>query len=144
MLFECPATQVLWATLDAECDGDRGIDLYTFGWAVVPQSWFWPPNDVLAPPPPSLYLLVGTPDAESGCWLLRCDKDAIFGLLNRTVVWLVLKKVKDIRLFLKKGQQKSLSVTMFWVRPPNHFEKSTPVDGEIVSVFDQWEGQGQI
>ena len=41
---------------------------------------------------------------------------------------LVLKKVKDIRLFQKKGQQKSLSVTMFWVRPlPNHFEKLTPV-----------------
>ena len=47
----------------------------------------------------SLYLLLGDPDAESGFWPLRPDYDAVFGLLNRPVVWLVLKKIKDIPLF---------------------------------------------
>ena len=88
------------------------------------------PNPDFAPPPQwwrsalqYLYLFVGAPDAESGFWLLCRDKDTVFGLLNRTVVWLVLKKVKDIRLFLKKGQQKSLSITMLWARPRQSFSK---------------------
>ena len=64
-----------------------GVSIYILlGGPSSPNPDFGPPMMCSPPPPQSLYLLVGTPDAESGCWLLRCDKDAIFGLLNRTVV----------------------------------------------------------
>ena len=46
--------------------GGRGVDLYTFGWTLVPPI-------LISPPPHSLYLLVGAPDTESGFWLLRAD-----------------------------------------------------------------------
>ena len=52
----------------------RGVDLYTFGWSLAPPDPdFGPPMMFSAPQ--SLYLLVGAPDAESGFWLLRSDKD---------------------------------------------------------------------
>ena len=44
----------------------RGVDLYTFGWALGPPILISAPNDALALLPQSLYLLVGAPDAESG------------------------------------------------------------------------------
>ena len=48
---------------------DRGVDLYTFGWALGPNLDFTPPPQMMrSPPPPNLYIS----DRRSRCriWFL--------------------------------------------------------------------------